>query len=132
MTELTVICGACHEPISPGGGFLGVRDADIGRYQSAEAAWREMHPGSLHSGADLMELPGAVTWVAYHFDCDPKPDEHGYQIDTEEITTWPQLTSWTAHLMGKTWLSWTDWDELLRETAAGTGQRIAVRTLKVA
>ena len=132
MTELTVICGACHEPIFPGDGFLGVRDADIGRYQSDEAAWREMHPGSLHSGADLMDLPVEVTWLAYHSGCDPKPDEPGYQIDTDQITTWPQLTSWTAHLMGKTWLSCTDWDELLRETADGTGQRIATRTLKVA
>ena len=132
MTELIMTCDVCHEPISPGAGFLGVRHADIVRYQSDEVAWREMYPGSLHSGADLMDMPVEVTWQAYHFGCDPKPDEDGYQIDTDQIATWRQLTSWTAHLMGKTWLSCTDWDDLLRETADGTGQRIAVRTLRVA
>jgi hypothetical protein len=53
----------------------------------------------------------------------PRPED-GYQIGTEQIATMAALFWWSAHLMSKRWLPMTDWDELMREAADGTGARI--------
>lgn len=127
MSELTVICGRCKRPITPGTGFLAVSLREIREYQAAEEAWQARHQGEAHSLQDLMTLPDEVPWRARHHACAPKADSDAYEISTDRLVSWRDLTWWTAHLMAKSWLEVTDWDELLRETADGEGTRIVAQ-----
>jgi hypothetical protein len=125
MNELVLVCGQCEKPIGPGTGALGVSYAQIAAYQRDEAGWQEAHPGDVHTGAELMEMPDEVVWHAAHYDCGPE-DGSCYEIEAGRLTSWAELTNWTAHLMGKTWLPVTDWDDLLREVSEGTSGRICL------
>jgi len=124
MSDLAAICDHCLQAVPDGAGFLGIRYEDIYRYHRERAAWDEAHPGSAHWIGELLSLPDEIRWRVYHDQCDPWPDKDGYQIDVEQIRTWPQLARWTSDLMAKNWLADSDWDCLLRELADGKGSRL--------
>ena len=105
--ELVMFCGRCRAPVDGDTGFIGVRHAALARAGTG---------------------PGEVLWETLHHSCDPDPGNDCYAINAERIATSPALAWWTAHLMGKTWLALTDWDEVLREAAGeGGSPRIAAR-----
>lgn len=80
------ICEYCGVSIEDGQGYLTIpRDALDGA-----ADWRV-----LHSGCDLEE-PGM------------------YVIEVERIRGLGQALEWTSHLMGKTWVQRSNWDDLMR------------------
>jgi hypothetical protein len=101
MSALIHVCGGCSQVVPANGGYLGVRHGDI----------------------TSAETPGSVRWEVWHFACDPQPED-GYQIGTEQIATREALDYWSRHLSRKAWLPLTDWDQLMAETADGTGTRI--------
>lgn len=71
----------------------------------------------LVSLGDVLAFPDLVAWHAHHFECDPDRDHLCYWFDVEKARTHAHLLNWTAHLMEKTWLTYTDWDELIRRQA---------------
>ena len=112
--ELVLFCGRCRAPIDGDTGFVGVRHGAIARAQAEKR----------NHGTE----PEEVLWETLHNSCDPDPSDDCYQINAERIATYPALAWWTAHLMGKSWLALTDWDEVLREVAGeGGSPRIAAR-----
>lgn len=122
--DITVVCSLCGKPILPGAGWLLVSHSDINRTATAWSEFEERKRAE--SGIDglvaldeLMDLPGRAAWQAFHRTCDPDLDSHDYYIDVERFTTWADVVSWTAHLMGKTWLQHTNWAALLRGLAHG-------------
>ena len=121
MADLTIICGTCRSTAPDG--YLSVRYAEISAYQRAVTAWEEAHPGDGHYLEELMTMPEEIAWRGFHGACDPGPDEGAYQIGAETLRTWRDLTRWSAHLSGKNWIGFTDWDEVLREAAGQVASR---------
>ncbi|MFJ5026140.1 hypothetical protein [Streptomyces goshikiensis] len=128
--ELDLICDGCRRPIADDDGYLWVDTAEVRRTEEAVRAWEKEHTdgvdGSLSfSGADIFGYPEKVRWQAHHALCDPAPGEGAYDIPAAKIRSWEQLLDWTAHLMEKSWLAHTDWDDFLRGVHRG-GARLVV------
>jgi hypothetical protein len=117
VNEITIICGSCGRPVAGDSGCLRVSHVAVMRHQLETTAWHEHHPGDVHDMHDLLAMPDAVGWVAWHHGCRPEGSDDGYEISSGELATWADLARWTAHLMSKTWLEATDWQDILREAA---------------
>lgn len=130
--ELVTICDTCTKPIADGKGTIWVDYNKIHQNEEAVRAWRQEQkdktpPGELAvtTGSDLMRFPSAVRWNVHHAACDPDPDAGCYSIEVHRMRTWGDLVHWTAHLMEKTWLSNTDWRNLLAGATTTSGGRIS-------
>lgn len=126
--ELALICRGCKRPVDDEDGSLRVTYAAIEQYRKAEQQWQARNLGMAVDLAELLTGPDEARWLAYHDRCDPEAGIGAYQIDAEHLSTWRDLARWTAHLMGKNWFAWTDWDELLRE-AAGVIPPVTIQVL---
>lgn len=114
------LCAVCGEPVDDEDGWLSV---DIAYRNEVEDAWHEFEERERESksaGMDLgalLSLPEDAPWLAYHRRCDPNPEAASYWIAIERLRTHAQLLEFTAHLMGKRWLRYTNWDHLIRRMA---------------
>lgn len=112
--ELVLICTACHKPVADGTGYIEVRLDPVHDAEVAVKEWRAAHPGPTFTGGELLDYPASVPWLIWHAACDPDPDCLSYHIEVERIRTPRMALSWTAHLMEKSWLSVTNWDDVIR------------------
>jgi hypothetical protein len=112
-------CSICGRRIANGAGWITINSQELNTCLSASLAWREAHPGPLLSGTELSELPDPAHWRVLHRRCDPEPEDNGYWFDIERARTVRQLLGWTAHLMGKSWLEYTDWQNFIAKVAYG-------------
>lgn len=118
MSDLTLICETCRFPITGDTGSIYVQFAEVNAKQQADLEWRETHPaGEAIDIVELLTMPGEIHWRTGHDACRADRDEGCYEIDSDQIATWPALARWTAHLMDKNWFALSDWDDLLREVA---------------
>lgn len=118
MSQLTLICQTCGKPA----GHLGVDVGAVVVYRQAVNEWMAANPGGVGTMDSLMDHPEQVPWTAHCDACEP--NTCGYCIQGDELRTYKDLVRWTGHLMGKSWLDATDWDELLEKVAAGTDKRL--------
>lgn len=85
-----------------------------------EAMAAERHndslPGPTCRLSDL-RIYSPVRWRPWHRGC--WRGQERYAIDVERIRTLAQVCDWTAHLMGKAWLRYTDWPLVLRTVSGG-------------
>lgn len=112
--ELTWSCAVCSTPVADGAGFLTV---DMPSVQEVDQAWddfREKHPGG-YDLTELIDMPDQVRWRAVHEACEEEGSS--YSIEIAKVRTHAGLLKWTAHLMGKRWLSSTDWAEVIDRQA---------------
>lgn len=116
--ELIAICDACKTPIPAGQGSLYVLYREINALESARAAIPDTP--SLDWEA-LFALPPVPHWRMLHDACQTDRDEGSYEIAVEQISSWPKLVEWTAHLLEKRWLPSTDWGVRLRAISEGRG-----------
>ncbi|GAB2891361.1 hypothetical protein [Streptomyces mayteni] len=127
---LELICDECGKPIDDGTGFLWVDHSEVNQTERAirerESARTGPDGGQAFDINAFMEMPASVRWQSHHHVCNPKPDASSYGIAAEKIRTWRQLLEWTSHLMGKVWLSRTDWEHVLLGVHNGTTRLIAV------
>lgn len=126
--DLVLICHLCRESIEGDTGALRVTFAELAEHRQREAEWKASHAGELVDLTDMLLAPEDVHWRAYHDRCDPDFEQSSYQIDAMKLRTWRDLARWTAHLMGKNWFPFTDWDDLLRE-AAGEWRAVRIKVL---
>lgn len=121
MTELTLLCTFCRQPVADYDGYLYISFTAIRDYDTGMEEWRARQASGPCAAVDLAELltmPGRAPWTVIHNRCDERLDFiDGYYITPERIRTWTALAHWTAHLMAKRWLASTDWDQLLFEAA---------------
>lgn len=127
-------CDECGHEVANGSGYVTI---------DGRAAWarlraknqmrsaREVVPGETPAQAvrrrvTFTNLSAVLTledehprplWHALHAACDPQPDSLDYWLAVESISTLPQVLNWTAHLMGKEWVSETDWRDLINRIA---------------
>lgn len=134
MTDLTLICETCRRPVTGDTGSIYVRLREITDARQARREWGEAHPdGTAADIAEIIALPDDVHWRTAHDHCRSDHDEGCYEIDAPQISRWPHVARWTAHLMAKNWLSLTDWDELLREMSGEvTARRVRVTVSEAA
>lgn len=110
--ELRWVCDGCRQEALFG--YIEVDHNEIGRFQHAKAKWEQAHPGMV-SIDELIEYPDPARWRVWHPDCDPNPEGGStYSIEVRRLRTFADLVDWTAHLMEKNWLVYTNWDDLLR------------------
>jgi hypothetical protein len=127
--ELLARCETCDALIADGDGSLWVDMADVDRTATNTQAWEmletEQEAGALSfSVGSLMSYPDPARWQVHHDACYSSPRARSYGVEVHRCRSWADLVWWTAHLMGKTWLQDTDWENLLQETAEATGTRI--------
>lgn len=127
--RLDAYCAVCKQPVQDGDGYLWIDMAAVNRADQQQAAWAEkwLKPCSGNPLGAILPLsafagqPEDVPWRMHHRGCDPDLDAMAYHIEVERIRTYPQILDWTAHLMEKEWLRFTNWDSLIRAAAQGTG-----------
>lgn len=116
--QIVWLCNVCGDPIENGQGYL---EVDLRAVFRVEAWWREHrqnNPQGKPVDIDaLLSGPEPVRWLAHHADCDSDPDYSGYWFDIHRARTHAQLLNWTAHLMEKSWLEYTNWSDLIRRLA---------------
>lgn len=129
--ELNIICETCDKPIGGGEddpGDLWVAGADVDRFRAEVAVWEAKHGAGPGGGVvgwmTLVNYPERARWRAHHSACDSTDLAAMYAIQASELRTWTQMAGWTAHLMGKTWLTDTDWQKILQGLSDGTGTRV--------
>lgn len=128
MKDLTLICETCGFPVAGDSGSIYVLLGDVRDKQRADREWKQAHPpGTAIDIHEFLTMPGDIHWRTGHDKCRTDRDEGCYEIDDDQIATWPALARWTAHLMGKNWFPMSDWDDLLRELSGESPpQRIRV------
>lgn len=111
------VCADCNELIADGEGGAGVdvlRVMDVAR---AIEAWEDDHrdeDGTVSfnvMGSD--QPPDPVGWAVQHTEC-ARFEGQEYVVPVEHLRDPWELVRWTAHLMEKNWLPYTDWDSLLQ------------------
>lgn len=122
--DLAWICEACQQPIADGAGYIHIRHIDVQATRAAERAWKteNEHPRAttglvIIPASVYQDYPPPAHWQTHHAKCDPDPDSADYHFDVARARTHARLLHWTAHLMEKTWLSSTDWLELIDRMA---------------
>ena len=112
-------CEVCGKPIKDGQGYIDcVPDEPL-----PENLGSRMKVGE---DGKLVEVPFSPRererrrWAPLHQRCDPRFDLFSfYWIDVERCRYYWQLLDWSAHLMEKSWLEQTDWNEFLRKAVRG-------------
>ncbi|MFJ8405802.1 hypothetical protein ACIQ9K_35760 [Streptomyces microflavus] len=113
MRELVLVCQGCGSKVWDDVGYLWVDTAQVARVGQARREWEAEYGGGLVDIHDFLKYPEQVTWQAHHLACDPASDDGHYRLAARRLRTQADLLGWTAHLMGKNWLDWTDWNDLL-------------------
>lgn len=103
-------CDLCDELLADDG-YVTVRESEVAEVRRSRAALEEK---PIVSAREIGALPSPARWMFRHHGCDPEPDSGDYAFSVREIGTEAQLLAWTSHLMGKEWLSATNWDEVIR------------------
>lgn len=133
-STLIATCGKCNEVITnPKDGTLWIDGHEMHAHrqfrvtrEAKDAEERKASSGWIIRRASLIPLHPRAPWRVTHYDCDPE-DTSAYWIGLERVTTCQELLAWTGHLMEKTWLQDTDWNELCRAAGHGTGTRLRAR-----
>lgn len=101
-------CERCGFPIADGAGAVRI---DLAEVRDAEAAGEPV----MTSWDDIIQQDYfyPAQWMARHIACDDI-DGPFYAIDVERIRTPEQMLWWTAHLMEKRWLTFTNWRGIIR------------------
>lgn len=108
-------CDHCHAAIAGRDGYLYVDADDLDRAQRESSNYDLANDdGSLHGLP-----PRRAQWRAEHFNCAPDYDGEAYGINIHEVVADRQLLWWTSHLSRKTWLSDTNWMDLIHKVAGG-------------
>jgi len=116
---LVWICDACRKPVTDKTGYIHANYYAFGQVEAAHREFDEAHRGEFAVNlGEFMKLPDPARWMVHHQTCDPDIDGNDYVIDVERARTHAKLLDWTAHLMEKVWLEYTDWDDLIRRMAA--------------
>lgn len=112
-------CAVCESPVADGDGCLTVSLVAAEQAAASIKAWDEAHPNGALLGEIINAYPGPTPWLCLHHACNDDPDDAVYERPVEDLRTPACVLSVTAHLMGKSWLQYTDWDDVI----AGIGQR---------
>lgn len=117
MTTVKIACDQCKQPIKPGTGYIHVDKHDAWRvekqHHQADRKLAELK-GTYISAAEIPDYELRTPWEAHHQACDPHPSRDDYWFDVSRANSHAKLLSWTAHLMDKTWLPYTQWATFVR------------------
>ena len=115
-TRITWTCQHCRKPIKDGTGWITIERSEAWQHARDVKAWRDsLEDPRFITGTKLDALPDKPRWNITHSTCDEVEDVTGYTIDIDRIRTERDLLSWSAHLLGKTWIQHTDWHRVIRK-----------------
>lgn len=118
-TQIQWTCRECGFPVADGRGYVHIDHQAVSAVaqlrDEREARSDDSRPQTL--GEFLADWIPDATWDVHHDECDPEHGVGSYIIEVERARSHAQLLHWTAHLMGKNWLSATNWDVIIREAS---------------
>jgi hypothetical protein len=124
MAAILATCQVCNEQVVGSSGYLWIDLEEAVEAERAARQWKDEHQTGT-TVVDLIETyPAAAMWRVHHQACDPAMEACAYDIGMDRLVTPGDLLTWTSHLMQKSWLAHTDWDELIRGAADGTDARL--------
>lgn len=122
LSQIKYVCVSCKSTVHPGTGYLQVDQGLIRKCIDELQELRNVQQlDGFISGQKLLEFGKPAPWAAWHRDCDPWPGSDDYWLDVGQVDTWQKLLATTAHLMGKSWLQYSDWDKFLYCQLANSG-----------
>lgn len=109
------ICDVCKSPIDNTLGGVWISHDHIRK------AMEPQRPQSLMTVSEIMaRLEDGSTWRITHDRCAPRDTlDDSYWLPVESLRTDTTLLNWTAHLLSKSWLPNTDWDDVIRQAIEG-------------
>ena len=107
--DLVAVCDVCLSEIPDGSGVL---EVDTGAAEASVRRWRARVGADPLAVLHLDRRARVVAWRVRHHDCGHAP-RVGLQIAVERVRSWPALLDWSVHLSDKSWLSGTDWHDLV-------------------
>lgn len=117
-------CANCGQHIADGTGSVSVTMRDVYDTIAHFKSWEAEHViDGVTAGRSWNAMPHAVQWQPKHYKCDGASEATSYWIAVERIGTLAEAIGWSAHLMQKTWLRYTDWHEVLEDIAAKAAVR---------
>lgn len=120
--DLDAYCDQCGGQVTESRpGWLWVDDTAAQGYLLEEQERRRQQAGEVWTPAQDPEFwwrPTRTSWRVVHADCDLTAGA-GYGVEIDIVWTWPRLIAFTAHVMEKRWLPYTNWRELLRDAVSG-------------
>lgn len=117
MPEITLICGTCHGPIEGDSGGLAVYFPDINEHRRLLTEWRQQHPEPVPDVRDVRGFPEPLRWTPVHDKCVLAETADAYEIDAAALTSAGGFIEWSRQLRRKSWIGFTDWEQVLREAA---------------
>ena len=124
---LILPCDVCGKAVIGRTGYVCVSYDAIHEHERQVEEWehsdgvQDIGWGKVITGDALFDYPKAAPWRIYHADCDPQPGSNDYSIGVKSCSTYADLLARTAHLLGKSWLESTDWDDFLYRVLAVNG-----------
>jgi hypothetical protein len=111
-------CDGCDTAIEDGDGHIEVSHDEVNeaqmRWKEGKKAHVNEHGWEVWSVGDLMEMPRAVRWHAWHSKCDPDRNANVYWIAIERVRTLAGLLDLHGHMSQKNWTKYTDFDDIRR------------------
>lgn len=115
--EFDLNCQVCDKVVGPSGAYLYVRTHDAQEAEEAIEEWHRQHPGPAYRMTEFFDFPSRAPWRVVHDQCEPEPEAAIYDIDIAQFQTYRDVLKWTAHLMGKTWFRFTNWESVIGRIA---------------
>lgn len=133
--RITYMCRVCSKPIDDGKGYLSVNttdamnalqhaDQEIRRKAIADGRIDPPQPvklrtmGEIHD--EVVASPRHPGWIPAHTACSATMSGPCYDIPVSQARSAEDLLKWSAQLLDKGWLYYTDWSDVLRDAAKGT------------
>ncbi len=108
-------CQVCGKDVTTEQGVITIFGKDITEYETLYREWKESHSQQQNEGVytseDLAELPLMIDWHWGHDKC-LKPGM--YEITYDTFDTVEKAFAWTLHMMDKSWVNHTHWEEMVR------------------
>lgn len=113
--QIEWICDVCKSPIDDALGGVWITYHHI-----RKASTPSPQAGVMTVSEIMALLEDGPTWRITHDRCAPRDTlDDSYWLPVESLRTPATLLNWTAHLLGKTWLPNTDWDDVIRRALEG-------------
>jgi hypothetical protein len=121
----TFTCDICGKPAAGNTAMIYARYREFYDYPKQVRAWEERHADELAQFGQTLSIwidhPDQARWRVVHDHCVDdieRESANTYWFEVSRADSWHKLIEWTAHLMGKRWFAWTDWERFLERLGA--------------
>jgi hypothetical protein len=120
--QIEWVCQVCSKSVGDESGYVFINEEEALEAEREDSGDVDDDRPSAQTIYELVASTNTVSWKIVHSACDTEDDEVlCYRIDVERVRTPQQLLAWTAQLMDKSWLPWTNWSQTIKKVATDLG-----------